>query len=216
MIANGDGGEKIGNGVRAPTNGPDDNHVSETEQAQMLSKAYARWRNYAWSGPMFAYQGRDQGTDTSSRENFFGMLRNDWSEKPAYGAYERAVADATGTTTTTTTTVTVHKKKRRGGRMSTMRSSAVAGDVDPKASSPTKLGGRVSMRVYRRVGSGWRMASSQELAKVGPNGGFRTRLGRFGHRVFRPGTYRIRARYLGNRSVKPSTSRYRKFRVRAS
>ena len=59
------------------------------------------------------------------------------------------------------------------------------------------------------------MASPQKLTGIGPQGRFRSRLGKFGRDSFRPGTYRIRARYLGHETVKPSASRYRKFKVRA-
>jgi hypothetical protein len=30
------------------------------------------------------YAGRDQGTSTDTRENFYGLLRYDFSPKPAY------------------------------------------------------------------------------------------------------------------------------------
>ena len=74
MSANGDGAKKIwATEFGAPTNGPSGSHVSEATQAAMMTKAYAEWRSYAWSGPMFAYQGRDLGTSTlDSRE----LLRN--------------------------------------------------------------------------------------------------------------------------------------------
>ncbi len=48
--------------------------------------------NYDWGGPLFVYQGRDYGTDKSDRENFFGLLRHDFSPKPSYRAYQDAVA----------------------------------------------------------------------------------------------------------------------------
>jgi hypothetical protein len=227
MSSNGDSAKKIwATEFGAPTNGPSGSFVSESEQAKMISKGYSVWRTYDWAGPMFSYQGRDYGTSTDSRENFFGLLRNDWSAKPAYAAYKQAVADATGTTTTpppttdtttTTTTTTTVKVKRGSGKGRSMGRSAVTGDVNPKSSNRTKLDGRVSLRVYRRVkGGNWRMASRAMHASIGPKGKFRTRLGRFGKRIRRPGTYRLRAKYLGSAAVKPSASRYRKFKVRAS
>ncbi len=99
MTANGDGEKKIwGTEFGAPTDGPAGSFVSESVQAKMITKAYSTWRGYDWAGPLFTYQGRDLGTSNDRRENHFGLLRNDWSQKPAYDAYRQAVAAATGAT----------------------------------------------------------------------------------------------------------------------
>jgi polysaccharide biosynthesis protein PslG len=92
MSANGDGEKKIwGTEWGAPTNGPAGAFVSEATQAEMVTKAYSLWRTYEWAGPLFTYQGRDRGTSTDTRENFFGLRRYDNSKKPAYTAYRGAV-----------------------------------------------------------------------------------------------------------------------------
>lgn len=227
MAAHGDSGKEIwATEFGAPTNGPRGSHVSEAVQARMISRGYSLWRRYEWAGPMFAFQTRDQGTRTDTRENFFGLLRHDWSPKPAYHAYRQAVAKATGSPAppatpprpptsaiaTTTTIVSIETTDRRGGRA--QRRRAVTGEITAAASSPAVLTGRVRMRVDRRIDGDWRAVSRKKPTRVGPQGGFRTRLGRFGPQAVRPGTYRIRARYLGNASARPSASRYRKFRVR--
>jgi polysaccharide biosynthesis protein PslG len=92
MIANGDSAKKIwATEFGAPTNGPSGSYVSEATQASMLTKAYQLYRSYDWAGPLFFYQGRDQSaTDTSTRENFFGLTHNDFTAKPAYTAYQQA------------------------------------------------------------------------------------------------------------------------------
>jgi hypothetical protein len=94
MIANGDSAKKIwATEFGAPTNGPaSSNPVSEATQASMLTKAYQLYRSYDWAGPLFFYQGRDAGTTTDTRENFFGLTRYDLSTKPAYTAYQQATA----------------------------------------------------------------------------------------------------------------------------
>jgi polysaccharide biosynthesis protein PslG len=94
MIANGDSAKKIwATEFGAPTNGPaSSNPVSEATQASMLTKAYQLYRSYDWAGPLFFYQGRDAGTTTDTRENFFGLTRYDFSTKPAYTAYQQATA----------------------------------------------------------------------------------------------------------------------------
>jgi polysaccharide biosynthesis protein PslG len=60
----------------------------------MITNAISLVRSYDWAGPLFWYSGRDLGTSTSSRENFFGLLRNDFSRKPAYAAYKAAAPGA--------------------------------------------------------------------------------------------------------------------------
>ena len=229
MVDNGDAAKQIwATEFGAPTDGPAGSHVSEDTQAKMLSRAYSVWSRYDWAGPLFAYQGRDYGTDTSTRENFFGLLRADWSPKPAYDAYRSAVATATGsptppptstpnptpTPTSTPTSTEVKVKRNNGKGKPATRRSTVAGRVSPLGTEQTKLAGRVSVRVYRRAHGHWRMASPQRFVTLGGQGRFHTRLGKLGRGVLRPGTYRIRARYLGHRSAKPSASRYRKFKVR--
>ena len=95
MVANGDGAKKIwATEFGAPTKGP--GAVSEATQAAMITRAYALYRSYAWGGPLFFYQGRDLSTVTSTRENFFGFLRHDFSRKPSYTAYQQAVSTALG------------------------------------------------------------------------------------------------------------------------
>jgi len=96
MTANGDSAKKIwGTEFGAPTNGPSGSYVSEAAQAEMITKAHALWNSYEWAGPLFTYEGRDFGTSTSTRENFFGLLRHDYSKKPSYTAYRDFVDNPT-------------------------------------------------------------------------------------------------------------------------
>jgi polysaccharide biosynthesis protein PslG len=93
MIAHGDGAKRIwATEFGAPTNGPSGSYVSEATQARMVTKAIAAWRRYPWAGPLFFFQGRDLSSNRSSRENFFGFLRHDFSPKPAFAAYQAAVS----------------------------------------------------------------------------------------------------------------------------
>ena len=73
----------------APTNGPGWT-VTEPEQAKMISRALELWPTYKWAGPMFIYSHRDRGTDTSDRENFFGIHRFNGTAKPAVAAMAAA------------------------------------------------------------------------------------------------------------------------------
>ena len=89
MVANGDGGKKIwGTEFGYPTNGPSGTYVSEAAHAQHITKAYELFGSYSWAGPLFTYASRDKGTDTSSRYNFYGLTRFDFSLKPAFASFQ--------------------------------------------------------------------------------------------------------------------------------
>jgi hypothetical protein len=93
MIANGDGAKKIwATEFGAPTNGPSGSYVSEATQASIVTRAIADWRSYPWAGPLLFFQSRDLSPNADSREYFFGLLRYDFSPKPAYAAYQAAVS----------------------------------------------------------------------------------------------------------------------------
>ncbi len=83
-VAEGPGGHYI-------WNVPD--HVTEKYQSEILESAIVKTREYEWDGPMFWYSYKDLGTDTSTKENFFGLLRHDGSKKPAYFTLKRLEDD---------------------------------------------------------------------------------------------------------------------------
>ncbi len=91
MAANGDGRKQIwATEFGAPTGGPSGSFVAEKVQAEMVSRAYKLFGSYKWAGPLFWYAARDLGTSDSTRENFFGLLRNDFTPKPAFTAFRGA------------------------------------------------------------------------------------------------------------------------------
>jgi len=110
MQANGDSSKKIWiTEYGAPTDGPGSviaensntpigaaNYVSESSQAQLLTNAVQQYETYPWAGPFFWYSYKDLGTNTNTRENFFGLIRADGTHKPAYAAYQQAISSATG------------------------------------------------------------------------------------------------------------------------
>lgn len=93
MVANGDSNKQIWmTEYGAPTNGPSsDNPVSEAVQAQMITQAISLKQSYPWAGPLFIYSYKDLGTSAITIENFFGVLRYDGSQKPAYTALKQAL-----------------------------------------------------------------------------------------------------------------------------
>jgi hypothetical protein len=67
--------------------------VSEAAQAQLVTDAFAALCAAPWAGPAFLYSYRDDGTDPADVEHSLGIVRRDWSAKPAFHAY-RAAATA--------------------------------------------------------------------------------------------------------------------------
>jgi hypothetical protein len=92
MAAHGDGAKKVWlTEFGAPTGGGS-NHVTEALQASQATSAVNIVRGYPWAGPLFWYSYRDAGTSDDTVENFFGLVRNDWSHKSAYEALRNAIA----------------------------------------------------------------------------------------------------------------------------
>lgn len=97
MIANGDQDKKIwATEFGAPTGGSKQ-AVSEAQQAQMVTDAYTLFASYSWAGPLFWHTYRDPCSRAKNIECFFGLVRNDYSHKPAYAAYQSLATNATPT-----------------------------------------------------------------------------------------------------------------------
>jgi hypothetical protein len=224
MRDNGDGAKKIwATEYGAPTDGPSGSHVSESTQAQMIKKAYELWSGYDWGGPLFAYEGRDYGTDRSTRENFFGLVRHDFSPKPAYHAYREAAEAAGGGSTEpggeaaageVTATEIVVKGNGRGkvkGRIRLRGQGRSARMLFAVARAGAR---KVQLRLQRRLGGTWRTVSPVRRARVNGKGKFHRRLRSFKRRWPRPGRYRIRAYFPGSELARPATTVSRAFKVR--
>jgi hypothetical protein len=85
MLAGGDGAKPIWiTECGAPT-GTAAAAVSDAVQAQMLDIIMGYARTAPWIGPAFVFSIRDGGRDASDPEQNFGILRFDFSPKPAYG-----------------------------------------------------------------------------------------------------------------------------------
>ncbi len=89
----------------APTGGPGVAHsttqldftygsdyMTEDAQSLMMQDALSQYSQIAKpAGPFFWYSLHDNGTSTSTPENFFGLMRFDWSKKPAYTIFQNAI-----------------------------------------------------------------------------------------------------------------------------
>jgi len=91
----------------APTNGPGPgattanfnigasaDHVSEQLQAQMATAAVRQAATAPYVAALFWYTNVDLGTSTSTVENFFGLRRLNGTPKPAWFAFQTAIAAA--------------------------------------------------------------------------------------------------------------------------
>ncbi|NTV44257.1 MAG: glycoside hydrolase family 5 protein [Candidatus Yonathbacteria bacterium] len=107
MIKNGDTAKKIWlTEYGAPTGGPGRartvndysfvygaDYMSESAQTQLVRRVTEMYAaDTTTFGPFFWYSLWDNGTSKSTPENFFGLLRHDWSKKPAYDTFKSAVS----------------------------------------------------------------------------------------------------------------------------
>ena len=67
--------------------------LSEAVQALWLRKAFAQWRAFPWGGPVFNYMLRDGVVSgIASYWYHIGLVRGDWTRKPAFAVVQRAAA----------------------------------------------------------------------------------------------------------------------------
>lgn len=95
MVRQGDGAKQMWlTEFGAPT-GSSRVSISEPAQAEMIATGIELARSWDWVGPLFIYNGRDTGTDRSDPEQNFGLVRRDFSLKPAFSAVLSAARDGT-------------------------------------------------------------------------------------------------------------------------
>lgn len=102
MIANGDSSKKIWiTEFGAPTGGAGDlatmdnyiytqdaDHVDENLQSTILGNAVSLAQNSPWIAALFIYTYQDTNGSPYNSQNFFGLVRSDGSDKPAYTTIE--------------------------------------------------------------------------------------------------------------------------------
>jgi hypothetical protein len=92
MRANGDGAKKIWATEFGFPTGSTARDVSEARQAQLLKKSLHDLVGKSWAGPAFVYSYHDSGTNDRNVQQHFGVVRYDYSAKPAYKVFQRAAA----------------------------------------------------------------------------------------------------------------------------
>jgi hypothetical protein len=96
MAANGDGAKQIWlTEFGAPT-GTASGAVSLEAQSTMVRAGLLGALEWPWSGPIFWYAARDTGNDETDREANFGLVRHDFSEKPAYATFVATIDQTAG------------------------------------------------------------------------------------------------------------------------
>jgi hypothetical protein len=101
MVRRGDGTKRIwGTESGAPTatntgpctSGPNVS-VTEAQQAQWVSDYFKGWHQdwAAWTGPLIWFQIRDNSANRAYWQDNMGLLRHDYSEKPAYRTFRRLI-----------------------------------------------------------------------------------------------------------------------------
>ncbi|WP_328813239.1 cellulase family glycosylhydrolase [Rhodococcus sp. NBC_00297] len=96
MSAEGDGDKQIWiTEMGAPT-GTNANAMSEEGQAESIGIMLNALLGNSWLGPAYVYSMRDSGSDESDTEQNFGMVRRDFSPKPALAEITEFTAEHSG------------------------------------------------------------------------------------------------------------------------
>jgi endo-1,4-beta-mannosidase len=88
MVANGDGTKQIW----ATEYGEPTSVASEASQASFISNFLTTWSSESYTGPSFIYTTRDRKTGSTSDQDTLGVLRTDWTRKPAANVIQQWTA----------------------------------------------------------------------------------------------------------------------------
>ncbi len=198
--------------------------VSEANQAKFLYDSYKLMEQdpYVQVALWYDFRNNYWMKDADTPEARYGLLRTDFSQKPAYAAYKAYAHGAaypsgsgsTGGTTTggtstggtstggTTTIAPVSTQTKLNVRV---KSSTRAGKVAGRVRSAN--GGTVLLEVERRSGSNWRKADTFKL-RLNQRNAFARRV----HGLPK-GVVRMRATYRGTQGHKSSRSRFVRLRL---
>jgi hypothetical protein len=89
MVANGNQDLKIW-GTEFGTPSAGGSGLSDSFQSQTVTLAYQLWAHYSWAGPLFFYEGRDNGSTATSEWDNFGFATTSFAPKPSFYAYQQA------------------------------------------------------------------------------------------------------------------------------
>ncbi|HET6735177.1 cellulase family glycosylhydrolase [Mycobacterium sp.] len=147
MVANGDG-DKL---IWATEYGEPTSVVDEATQAAFIQDYLSTWSEFSYTGPSFIYTTRDRDTESTVVDDTFGVLRDDWSRKPAAEVIEQwtttypqapdpvdlvAVTAPTSTTPTTTAEVASMEATAVPSSALTTEPAATTTAPEPTATAP--------------------------------------------------------------------------------
>src|SRR5207245_6180546 len=66
--------------------------ASEATQASFISNFLNTWSSFGYTGPSFIYTTRDRNTASTNAQDTFGVLRTDWTRKPAANVIQQWTA----------------------------------------------------------------------------------------------------------------------------
>jgi polysaccharide biosynthesis protein PslG len=111
--------------------------VDENSQAALISDYLNTWSQFDYAGPAFIYTTRDRETGSTNNDDTYGVLRSDWTRKPAAHVIQQWTAThpqtAPGAVTPTASSTTVAPMVA-----STVPPSTLAAPADA-AATPTTL-----------------------------------------------------------------------------
>lgn len=150
--------------------------VSEAQQAAYIGEAFGILAGMDYVAAASVYNLRNKGTDAAGQEDNWGLVRRDYSEKPAYAAFRTALTSGVSSPPPVSPTPTEPVTKPRGKKRLRVASVSVRrvqrrGVVYAKGR--TRAGSRVRV-VARRCAYRSRLV---RRARAGRNGVFRRRLG---------------------------------------
>jgi polysaccharide biosynthesis protein PslG len=195
--------------------------VTETQQAEYLTRSFQQLSSYPWISTVLWYGFRNVywlRDDANDLEASFGLMRTDFSPKPALAAFRAyatgAIAPTVPPVDTSISTKVVKDKKKRDLRATR---TSLSGRPGLSAQHVRVIGkvkgaesGVVTVRVQRRVGKAWKAAATRRI-RVDESGRFsgpmRLRCGSIAR------VWRLRAQYSGSAHSERSESRYRRFRA---
>ena len=199
--------------------------VSETKQAEYLYDSYKLMEQDSYVQVALWYDFRNNYwmKDADTPEARYGLLRTNFTPKPAYSAF-KAYAHGTAYGTTGTSTGTTTGSTSTGTTGSTSTGTTTTAPVQTQTQLNVKVkrsrragrvagrvraadGGVVVLQVERREGSDWRRAASYKLRLTDRNA--------FSRKINRlpKGGVRMRASYRGTRGHRSSHSRFVRFRL---
>ncbi|MDZ4168685.1 MAG: carboxypeptidase regulatory-like domain-containing protein [Coriobacteriia bacterium] len=172
-----------------------DGNVTPERQAQYTYDAYKRiYQDFPFVETLFVYTVRDGSFDRTVRTDNYGLLRRDYSPKPAYSAFKRAQIEFQRRPSALTARSSDYSAKAR--------SSVVAKGVLSSSGRPVP---GATVRLQRYVGGKWVFVRS---AKTDARGTYAVRA-----YLASRGTYRYRVSYAGTKARRSAISR--SFTVRA-